>query len=350
MYKKILTFAFFIILIVSITSVVYGAEIDENSVYYNKIGIQNNTDSNNLFLESKSFAIYNNSSLNKIQMISTSNSIFKSGTNIYLKVYTDKTIKSVLGRISGKNTYKFTETKSGFWYYNLKTKNFKTGNYKVNIKAIDSRNKVFKSSTHLTANNIPPKIYSVYTNVSSIRGGDPFKVYASADNSTKKIVASIRGQNHGFKKLNDTHWSIDIKLSYKEINTIIILVNAYDSIGNVAKRETFIESKPNFAYWNGSLLSNNKNKVSYPNPTNTYEKSINLLSKYATVYEGFAGNHYTLGITHRMDYGKKTKYAVTIAYKDPFVVYHELAHVLHWSWSEYKCDWYAYNKTAYWMK
>ena len=346
MYKKIFIFVFFIILIVSISGAVYGAEMERNSVSYKKFSIQDN----NVFYESKSFTPASNSSIDKIQKISTSSSVFKSGTNIYLKVYTDKTIKSVSGHISGKNNYKFTKTKSGLWYYKLKTKNFKTGHYKVNIKAIDSKNKVYKSSTYLTANNTPPTIYSVSTNLRTISAGDPFTIYASVCNSTKKIVASIRGKNYGFKSFNETHWSLDVKLSYKEINTIAIQVKAQDSLGNVAKRDTYIDSKPHFVYWNGSILTNRKYKVSYPNPTNDYEVSINKLRKYATVYEGFAGNQRTLGITYRIGSGKKVKYTVTIAYKDPFVVYHELAHVLHWSWSEYKCDWYAYNKTGYWIK
>ena len=351
MYKKILNFVFFIILIVSVTGVVYGSEV-EDSLSYKERSVQNNNTSNNhtVLIESKSFSLDNSSSVNKIQKISKSKSVFKSGAKITLKVYTDKSIKSVSGSIYGKSSYKFTKSKSGYWHYKLDTKRFKTGDYKFNIKAIDSKNKVYKSSSYLTADNIPPMIYTVSTNVRTINAGDPFTVHASADNSTKKIIASIRGKKYSFTYLNDTQWFLDVKLSYKEIKTITILVSAYDSVGNVAKRDTYIESKPKVVYWNGSLLTNKKYKVSYPNPTNAYEKSVNSLSKHATVYEGYAGDRYTLGITYKTSYAKKVKYSVTIAYKDSFIVYHELAHVLNWKWSEYNCDWYAYNKTGYWIK
>ena len=89
-------------------------------------------------------------------------------------------------------------------------------------------------------------------------------------------------------------------------------------------------------------------EVSYPNPTNAYEESVNELSKYATVYEGDTGEPDALGITYREEYGDKVEYIVIIDEKDPFVVYHEMAHVLNWGWSEYDCDWYAYNRTGYW--
>ena len=99
----------------------------------------------------------------------------------------------------------------------------------------------------------------------------------------------------------------------------------------------------------GSLgTSSDLVKVSYPNPTNDYEKSVNELNKYATVYEGDTGDPYTLGVTYRNEYWDGVEYTVIIAEKDPFVVYHELAHVLNWGWSEHNCDWYAYNRTGYW--
>jgi len=372
MYNRILCFVFFISLIVSVTGVVYGSEMEENSLSFNELNVQNNNsssvliesksltvdksssvnknNSSGVLIESKSLSLDKNSSVNKIKKIDKSKSVFKSGTRITLEVFTDKSIKSVSGSIYGKSSYRFIKGKSGYWYYKLNTKGFKTGDYKVNIRAIDNKNKVYRSSSYLTADNVPPKIYTVSTNVKVINAGNPFTVNASADNSTKKIIASIRGKNYSFKYLNDTQWSLNVKLSYKEIKTINISVSAYDSVGNIAKRDTSIQSKPKVIYWNGSVLANKKYKVSYPNPTNAYEKSINLLSKYASVYEGYAGDCYTLGITYRVTYSKKVKYSVTIAYKDPFVVYHELAHVLNWSWSEYNCDWYAYNKTGYWIK
>jgi len=90
-------------------------------------------------------------------------------------------------------------------------------------------------------------------------------------------------------------------------------------------------------------------EVSYPNPTNDYERSVNELSKHATVFEGDTGKPDTLGITYRDEYGDRVEYTVIIDKKDPFVVYHEMAHVLNWEWSEYYCDWYAYNRTGYWV-
>jgi len=348
MYKKIFIFVFCFVFIVSISGIVYGSETNEKLIY-DKIGIKDKNGPN-VLIESKSFVLDSGSSANKIQKVHVSRPVFKAGTKINLRVYTDKSIKSISGSISGKSKYKFTKTKHGFWQHSLNTKGFKTGDYKVNIVAIDSKRKVHKSSTLLTANNVAPKIYSVSTNTTLINAGDPFTINVSAENSTKKIVAEIRGKNYSFKYLNDTDWQLNVKLSYKEISSINISVNAYDSLGNVAKRNTFIDSKPHFVYWSGSLLTHKKHKISYPNPRNEYERSINQLSKHATVYEGFAGDHRTLGITYRISQGKNVRYTVTIAYKDPFVVYHELAHVLNWRWSEYNCDWYAYNKTGYWIK
>jgi hypothetical protein len=336
MYKKVLIFIFFTISIVNITGVVYGGEIQENPIYYKKLSIHENNTSNN-------------GTINKIQKITKSKSVFKTGTKITLRVYTDNSIKSVSGYISRKNSYKFIKSKSGYWYYNLNTEKFITGDYEVDIIAIDKKNKIYESSTYLTVDNVAPMIYSVSTNVKIINAGDSFIVYTSADNSTKKVVASVRGKNYSLKYSNDT-WYLNTKLSYKEINTIIIWIYAYDSVGNLAKKATYIESNPITVNWQGNLLTNNKYGVYYPNPTNAYERSVKLLSKYATVYEGYAGSKKILGVTYRNSYGKKVRYSVTIAYKDPFVVYHELAHVLHWSWSEYNCDWYAYNKTAYWIK
>lgn len=351
MYKRILSFVVFIILILSISGAVYGSEVQKNSVSYKKLSIQEDKTSNIVFTNSTLYSASGDSgTFNKIQKITKSKSVFKAGTKITLKVYVDKSIKSVSGSIYGKNRYKFSKTKSGYWHYKLNTKGFKTGDYKVNIKAIDNKRKAYKSLTYLTVDNIPPRIYAVSTNVKTINAGEPFTVSASADNSTKKVVASIRGKNYSFKYLNDTHWHLDVKLSYKEIKNVIILVSAHDSVGNIAKKDTYIESRPRVVYWQGNLLTNKKYRVSYPNPTNAYERSIKLLTKYATVYEGYAGDHYTLGITYRTEYAKKIKYSVTIAYKDPFVVYHELAHVLHWNWGEYNCDWYAYNRTGYWIK
>jgi len=113
------------------------------------------------------------------------------------------------------------------------------------------------------------------------------------------------------------------------------------ALGSMLPDETLSDSP--------GTLSDSLVKVSYPNPTNDYEKSVNELSKYATVYEGDTGDPNALGVTHREKYGDKIEYIVIIAEKDQFVVYHELAHVLHWGWSEYNCDWYAYNRTGYWV-
>jgi len=366
MNKKILIVLLFLFIIVNISGQVYGHGQEDYTIYNDK-AIQedinfnlpsnsgtNNSNNNyligNLASNNGSFGNHYESYIEKIFKVFVSKSVFKAGTKINLKIYTDKSVKLVTGKISGKTGYIFTKTNSGYWNYNLNTKNFKNGVYIVNITAIDTSNKVYKSLAVLTVDNVPPKLFSVSTNVKSVNAGNQFTVFASADNTTTKIVATIRGQKYSFKYLNGTQWSSKIKLSYKEINTIIIIVKAFDSAGNFAKKDTYIVSKPKIVYWNGSLLTNKKRSVKYPHPNNDYEKSIKELSKYAKVYEGFAVDDRTLGITYRISHGKKVQYAVTIAYKDPFIVYHELAHVLHWKWNEYTCDRYAYNKTGYWIK
>jgi len=96
-------------------------------------------------------------------------------------------------------------------------------------------------------------------------------------------------------------------------------------------------------------LDDSRVEVFYPNPTNAYEESVNELSNYATVYEGDTGDPDTLGITYMNENDNGVEYIVIIAKKDPFVVYHEMAHVLNWGWSEDECDWYAYSRTGYWV-
>lgn len=89
--------------------------------------------------------------------------------------------------------------------------------------------------------------------------------------------------------------------------------------------------------------------VKYPNPVDDYQKSVNELSYYANVSEGYTGNSTTLGYTEWTYYGYASNYNVVIAYRDPFVVYHEMAHVLNSNWNESICNEFAYNKTGYYI-
>lgn len=332
--KKIFLALILVFSILLITSAVCGAEVKDS-------------DSNNI--------------ISPIKKISASKSTFKAGTTVTIRVTTTKSVKSVSTSISGKSgySYKLKKSNSGIWYYNLKTKNLKTGRYKLNIKAVDSKKKAYKKYIYLNVDNVAPKIQSLKSNVSSITAGTPFSIETIADNTSKKVVAKVRGKTVSFKAspiaANNTkgysssksnNWTFTGKISYKEIGTLAVTVHVYDSVGNVAKKTLYIDSIPPLVYWNGTLLQNSPVKIYYSNPTNAYQKSINTLNNYVKVYEGYAGNRYTLGITYYNGY-RATK--VIIAYKDPFVVYHEMAHVLNWRWSEYQCDFYAYKKVGYWI-
>ncbi|MGL6298620.1 MAG: hypothetical protein ACRC1M_05565 [Methanobacteriaceae archaeon] len=96
-------------------------------------------------------------------------------------------------------------------------------------------------------------------------------------------------------------------------------------------------------------ISGEPRPVSYNVPNDTYQKSVNELSRYANVSEGDTGNSSTLGYTQWTYYGYTSTYDVIIAYRDPFVVYHEMAHVLNSSWNESLCNEFAYNKTGYYI-
>ncbi len=292
-------------------------------------------------------SVQNNS--NKIKNVFLSHSVFKSGTKVTIKIDTHNSIKYVSGSILSNALYKFNQYGNSTWYYKLNTKNFKSGHYKLNIKAIDNKKKIFRKSVNLTADNIVPKISTIFTNFKTITATEPFTVTILTDKSVKKAIAVVRGNKIRLNSFNKTIWASTISLNYKEIGNLKITVYAYDSVGNFAKKSTYLHVNPIYTYWNGTILKNKRIKVSYPKPSNSYEKAVKILSKYATVYEGYAGNLDVLGITHKEIFGKSVKYSVIIAYKDPFVVYHEMAHVLRWGWSETTCDWYAYNKTGYWI-
>ena len=303
-----------------------------------------------------------NNTTSPIKKISISKPTFKAGTTVTIKVITTKSIRSVFTSITGKSGYSYKLKKSSsssIWYYNLKTKGLKTGKYKLNIKAVDFKKKTYRSYVYLAVDNVAPKIQSLKSSASSITAGTPFSIEAITDKTSKKVVAKVSGKTiffksnpinlnntKGYNNSNSNNWTFTGKISYKEVGILTITVYVYDSVGNVAKKTLYINSYPRYVYWNGTLLMDSPIKVYYSNPANAYQKSIDTLNKYVKVYEGYAGNRNTLGITYYNGF-KATK--VIIAYKDPFVVYHEMGHVLNWQWSEYQCDLFAYKKVGYWI-
>lgn len=312
-----------------------------------------NVPSSDSKLSSKALNIYNN----PIKSVSISKSTFKAGTTVKIKVAMHKSVKSVSANIAGKGTYKLKKIHNNVWQYSLKTNGYKTGKYKLNIKATDFKKKSHKKQAFLTVDNVAPKIKSLNSNVTVMEAGTPFYMEAITDKTSKKVVAKVRGKTISFiqskiadnKKYNSSNfnnWTFNGKIDYKEIGTLNVVVNVYDSVGNVAKKTIFIKSDPHYVFWNGHLLRKNPVLVSYPNPTNAYQKSVKELSKYVKVYEGYAGYPHTLGITFNNG-NRATK--VIIAHTDPFVVYHEMGHVLNWKWTEEQCDIYAYNKVGYWI-
>jgi len=316
----------------------------------------NDTAASNVMPSSKAL----DSSTSPIKKVYTSKSTFKAGTTVKIKVATTKSVKSVSVSIVGKSKYNHRLKKSGtgLWYCNLETKGLKTGKYKLNVKAVVSKKKTYKKHVYLTVDNVAPKIRSIKSNSTKITAGTPFYIEAIADKSSKKVLVKVRGKTilfkaspmavnkKSFNSSNSNNWTLNAKISYKEIGTLTINVYVYDSLGNYVKKTLYIKSSPRYVYWNGTLLKNSPVKAHYHNPINDYQRAINLLSNYVNVYEGYAGGIHTLGVTHHNGY-KVTR--VVIAYKDPFVVYHEMAHVLNWRWSEYQCDVYAYEKVGYWV-
>lgn len=85
-------------------------------------------------------------------------------------------------------------------------------------------------------------------------------------------------------------------------------------------------------YWDGTLLSYKARRVYYDSPKNVYERAMEeLRGKYAIIWECRASEpdwQDTVGITYKTGYGRITTYKVIISYKDPFVVYHEMTHIL----------------------
>jgi len=345
MVKKIFFILILVFSILFLTSAVYAGEVKATD---------SNVSSDNSKVSSKAFT----PSSDPIKQISTSKSTFKAGTIVKIKVVTSKSVKSVSANIAGKGTYKLKKSSANVWQHNLKTKGYKTGKYKLNIKVVDFKKKSFKKHKVLNVDNIPPKIRSISSNVKVITAGNPFYIEAITDKTSKKVVAKVRGKTIPFKlspmssngkvhnSSNSNNWTLNAKINYKEIGTLTVNIQVSDSVGNVAKKIISIKSNPRYVYWNGTLLYNNPTLAHYSNPSNAYQKSINELSKYVRVYEGSTGYPHTLGITYNN--GQKAT-RVIIAYKDPFVVYHEMAHVLNWKWSEYQCDLYAYKKVGYWI-
>lgn len=350
--KKFFRSLFFIGLLFFFISAIYSAESTQNTIIssQNSLNKTYNNSPNLLTYEykTKNITLSKNTSYNKIKNIFQSKNSFKSGDNFYLKVFTDNSIQTVFGAIN-KNKYSFKKSTNNCWYCKVNTKKFKSNNYNFKIKAIDKNYKNYYKHIYFTVDNTPPKIFSLFTNEKTTIAGDPFTVTLVSDNSSKKAIAVINGKKFSLKSFSNTVWASTINIDYRYLGNIKIKVYVSDNLGNIAKKTTYFKAIPRYVSWNESILTNKRAKISYPNPKNDYEKSVKILSRYATVYEGFAGDKFTLGITYKEIRGRSVRYDVIIAYKDPFVVYHELAHVLRWGWSERNCDWYAYNKTGYWI-
>ncbi|BBL62740.1 hypothetical protein MARBORIA2_10700 [Methanobrevibacter arboriphilus] len=356
MYKK-----FFLILILSFFILVsFSAVHATNNNEDNNQTIDNTSSSLNVNSSSSNSTSTNfktlNKDKNKIEKITKSKSVFKTGTKIRINVYTVSSIKKVQGYITGKKTFKFKKNNNGIWYYYLNTKKFKSGKYKVSVRAFDSKNNIYKKYTNFTVDNKPPKVVSVKSSAKSVIAGRPFCIVNIADSSSKKVIAKIKGNKYYFKfngyidnkKLkNYKNWTLNTKINYKVLGTLNISVYTFDSAGNYLKNNIYVKSIPYYVKWNQTVLLTKPIQIYYSNPKNAYERSINELSKYVNVYEGCAGTNYTLGITYNNGI-KATR--VIIAYMDPFVVYHEMGHVLNWKWTEYQCDYYAYKRTGYWIK
>lgn len=80
----------------------------------------------------------------KIANISISSNMVKAGRDIRIKFYPNGYVKSVYSTIDGEkyyfhNTpkYNFNKSRYKYWYYDLSTKGFYTGNYTLKIRATD---------------------------------------------------------------------------------------------------------------------------------------------------------------------------------------------------------------------
>jgi hypothetical protein len=353
MYKKVFFLLVIVISLLFLVGVVSASEVDNVA----SKNTSSSTNSINLTIKNSTSELLSTSYKypnlkNKVQ-ISKSKSIFKAGTKIKIVVQTDNSVKKISGSIKGKTTQIFKKHKNGYWYSYLKTKGYKTGTYSFNVKAVDNKKKIYRNSTQLKVDNIPPKVFSLKSSAKTVTAGTPFYLENIADKSSKKVVAKVNGKTFKFvlnptsnKTTNMKNWTLNAKINYKVLGNLKINVYTYDSAGNYIKKTINIKSVPRYVFWDGTVLYSKPVKVYYSNPVNIYQKSINILSKYVNVYEGYAGNSYTLGITYIFN-AKAQR--VIIAYKDPFVVYHEMGHVLNVKWNEYKCDLYAYKKTGYWI-
>lgn len=357
MYKKFFLVLTLLISLLITLSVVSATDINEHTNQTNNQTRNNNINDYNTQKLSSNISSIDSKSLsmnrNKILGIKKSKEVVKAGGKIKIRIDTSNSIKKVHGYITNKKSYKFKKSNYGYWYYYLNTKNYKSGKYKLILKVIDSKNVIYKDLTYFRVDNIPPKVISVKSNVKSIIAGNTFYIKNIADNTSKKVFAKIRGNKYYFllddisnKNTKYKTWNLNAKISYKEIGTLEIAIYTYDSVGNYVKKTIYVKSVPYYVEWNNTVLLNNPIKVYYNNPKDNYQKSINELSKYVSVFEGYAGNDYTLGITYNNGI-KATR--VIIAYMDPFVVYHEMGHVLNWKWTEYQCDYYAYKRTGYWI-
>ncbi|WP_225370033.1 hypothetical protein [Methanobrevibacter arboriphilus] len=68
----------------------------------------------------------------------------------------------------------------------MNTKKYKSGKYKLYVKAFDSKNNIYKKYTNFTVDNKPPKVVSIKPSSKSVIAGRPFYIVNIADSSSKK--------------------------------------------------------------------------------------------------------------------------------------------------------------------
>lgn len=134
----------------------------------------------------------------------------------------------------------------------------------------------------------------------------------------------------------------------KKAIALIFLIIPFLFIGiiiNVNNSNTYTSLNTSEKPSNG--LESDNIGVHYPNPSNSYEKAIEELNNYVPVFETNKASGsviYHGEAFYKVIDGKKVYYKVNIYTKHPFVVYHEMGHVLNPDWSDIDCDRFAYSK------
>lgn len=77
-----------------------------------------------------------------------------------------------------------------------------------------------------------------------------------------------------------------------------------------------------------------------------YNEAVSELSQYAVVIETTIPDSEQGNVVGQTQFWSNGTIIVLIEIKDPFVVYHEMGHVLHPEWNEEQCDNFAILKTG----